>query len=128
MEADLMPGEHAKASNGVERLSSSGGEVFDAMPGRFDPGTAAGVDLVVQFVLDGDGGGVWVVTIRDSRLSVSRAASELGDAGVTIRAAADDYLKIANGELAGADAFSTQRLTVDGDLSLAIKLAEMGLM
>lgn len=126
MEADILAAERAKAAARVQRHVDSVSALFAAMPGRFDPARAGGVDLVVQFVLTGDGGGTWVVTVRDGALTLDDG--ERGDAAVTIRASADDYLRIANGELSGAEAFSTQKLTIDGDLALAAKLAELGLM
>jgi putrescine aminotransferase len=127
MEARLMPREAERRQRAAARRSASVREVFETMLEGFDPEKAEAVELVVAFVLDGFGGGTWTVTVRDGKMEVD----DTGDgaaAGVTIRAAADDYVKIANGELSGAEAFSTQRLTIDGDLALAVKLAELGLM
>ncbi len=130
MEAELLPAERQRASRQPSRKMASVSEVFDMMTERFDPAKAAGLDLVVRFALEGDGGGTWVVTIRDGALSVERPdgeqAGEQGATQVTIRADAADYLKIANGELSGADAFSAQRLVVEGDLSQAAALASIG--
>jgi adenosylmethionine-8-amino-7-oxononanoate aminotransferase/putative sterol carrier protein len=128
MEADLLPAERARAVKQAAKRVASLEELFAAMPARLDPAEAAGVDLVVQFALGGDGGGTWLVTVRDSALSVEQLDAERADAPVTIRADAADYLKIANGELSGAEAFSAQRLTVDGDLGRAAELATLGLM
>jgi putrescine aminotransferase len=137
MESDVLAAERERATRLAGRHAGSVDEVFDAMAKRFDPAKAEGVDLVVQFVLDGDGGGggdggngggAWIVTIRDQALVVERAPTERPDASVTIRASAADYLRIANGELSGAEAFSTERLAIDGDLAQAAKLAELGLM
>jgi predicted lipid carrier protein YhbT len=98
------------------------------MAQRFDQGRAAGVDLTVRFHLTGPGGGSWLVTVRDGTLSVEQDPDEEAVADVTIRSGADDYLRIVNGELSGADAFSTRRLVVDGDLARAAALAELGLV
>lgn len=128
MEADILTAERAKAAARAQRRVDSVEALFAAIPERFDPARVDGVDLVVQFALTGDGGGTWVVTIRDGALTVDKANVERADAAVTMRAAADDYLRIANGEMPGAEAFSTQKLSVDGDLAQAAKLAELGLM
>lgn len=37
-------------------------------------------------------------------------------------------MKIANGELSGADAFSTQQIVVEGDLGAAAALAQLGML
>lgn len=128
MEAELLPAERARAAALAARRVESADGVFSAMRERFDPAKAGGVALVVQFALSGDDGGHWVVTIRDAVLAVERTSTEAADADVTIRADAADYLRIANGELSGAEAFSTQKLTIDGDIAQAAKLAELGLM
>ncbi len=128
MEAALLPAERARAEKLAARRVATVDEVFAGMPAHFDAAKAAAVDLVVQFALSGDGGGAWIVTIRDRALTVEHPAVEQTGAGVTIRADATDYVRIANGELSGAEAFSAQRLTVEGDLAQAAKLAELGLM
>ncbi len=128
MEADLLPAEQARIARAATRRARDCAEVFEQMARRFDPARAAGEDLVVQFALGGDGGGVWVVTVRDATLVVERADAEIDAADVTIRAEAADYLRIVNGELSGADAFSTRRLRIDGDLARAARLGELGLV
>lgn len=82
----------------------------------------------MQFVLEGPGGGTWVVTVCNGRLDVCRSEVEVAAAGCTIRATAEDYLRIVNGELSGTDAFLAQRLTIEGDLNRATLLAALGLM
>ena len=130
MEADLLPREREAARRRAERRVDSVDALFQAMSDRFDPAKAVGVDLVAQFALSDEGGttAFWVVTIRNGTITVERLASEHREAAVTIRAGASDYVRIANGELSGAEAFSTQRLTIDGDLARAAKLAELGLI
>jgi adenosylmethionine-8-amino-7-oxononanoate aminotransferase/putative sterol carrier protein len=128
MEAALLPAERARAARRSEHRIGSPADLFAAMAQRFDQGRAAGVDLTVRFHLTGPGGGSWLVTVRDGTLSVEQDPDEEAVADVTIRSGADDYLRIVNGELSGADAFSTRRLVVDGDLARAAALAELGLV
>ena len=99
-----------------------------AMASRFDPAKADGVELVVQYALTGDGGGTWIVAIRDGELSIDRATEEQAGAAATVRADAANYLQIVNGELSGAEAFSTRQLVIEGDLAQVAKLAELGLV
>ncbi len=128
MEADVMPRERQIASRPASERVASAEALFARMPDRFDPARADGVDLVVQFALTGDAGGIWIVTLRDGTLEVETSPSERDDVTVTIRASGDDYVLIANGDLSGPDAFATRRLTIDGDLGAAAALARVGLM
>lgn len=133
MEAEMMPRERAFAPKPESERVASAAEFFDKMADKFDPARAEGVDIVVQFALTGDAGGTWVVTVRDGTIDVAAvdtatSGTETHGAEVTIRATAADYVKIANGDLSGADAFTTQRLAIDGDLGRAAALGQLGLM
>ena len=128
METEFLPEERAVREKTAEERISSVEEFFVRMPAKFDPERAAGVELVLQFALTGDGGGIWAVTIREGALDIEQPASERSDATVTFRATASDYVRVVNGDLSGADAFSTQRLLVDGDLAQAGALGSLGLM
>ena len=82
----------------------------------------------MQFALGGPGGGVWTVRVVERVLAVERLAAERDAARCTIRATAEDYLRIVNGELSGPDAFTGGQLVLDGDLNQAAALATLGLM
>jgi alkyl sulfatase BDS1-like metallo-beta-lactamase superfamily hydrolase len=128
MEAEFMPAERARQPKPEADRVTSAAELFERMPGRFDPALADGIDIVVQFALTGEGGGTWLVDIRGGDLSITTTDKERTDATLTLRATAADYVRIANGDLAGADAFTTQRLAIDGDLAQAATLGKLGLM
>jgi putative sterol carrier protein len=55
-------------------------------------------------------------------------AGERAGVAATVRADAATYLRIVNGELSGAEAFSTRQLAVDGDLAQVAKIAQLGLV
>jgi len=128
MEADVLAHERERAARRAERRVDSIEALFAGMAGRLDPAQADGVDVTVQYALSGEGGGTWIVAIRGGALTVDRADAERADARATVRADASTYLRIANGELSGAEAFSTQRLVIDGDLAQVVALAELGLV
>jgi hypothetical protein len=71
MEAELLPAERARGPKSEADRVSSAAELFARMSERFDPEYAQDVDLVVQFALEGDGGGVWLVSVEDGVLAVS---------------------------------------------------------
>lgn len=129
MERELMPAERARGELIARGRVTSAEEFFSrTLAERFDPDQAAGVDLLVQFALDGPDGGFWTVRVQGRALEVRRLEGEGSDARCTIRATAEDYLMIVNGELSGPDAFTAARLVLDGDLNQAAGLATLGLM
>jgi hypothetical protein len=129
MEAELMPAERTRSGVLERGRVESAAEFFGrTLAERFDPALAVDADVLVQFALTGDGGGCWLVRVRDAAIVVERLADEGGDARCTVRASAEDYLRIVNGELSGPDAFTAQRLALDGDLNQAAALATLGLM
>jgi len=127
MERDMLGKERARAS-ASGRISASAEFFEKLLPSRFDAEAAKDLDLVVQFVLDGPEAAIWVLSIRDGAFDASRIAEERSDAAATIRSSAADFVKLVNGDLSGADAFSSQRLTVDGDLGAAARLMTLGIM
>lgn len=128
MEARVLPGERARSARPV--LHAAGpAEFFDkVLPARIDTSAAAGLELVVQIVLSGEGGGIWVLTVHDGEVEVGTRAEPAGDAAATVRASAEDFTRIVNGELSGADAFVSQQLAVDGDLDAAAGLMVLGVI
>lgn len=127
MEADLLAAERRRQeTRGAPAASVA--ESFARLEAEALPAEAATVAVAVQFVLGGEGGGVWAVTVHDGKLTVATPAAPDPGAAVTIRADAAVYLRVANGELSGAEAFSTGQLTVEGDLAQAAALAELGLI
>lgn len=126
MEAALLPAERARSAAPRERHADATA-VFAAMAARFDPARAEGIEVDVCFVLSGEGGGCWVLSLHGGALAIDRCEDEV-PASATIRASASDYVRMANGELSGAEAFSTQQLVVEGDLGAAAGLAQAGLL
>ncbi len=64
----------------------------------------------------------------DGSVTVTHLAEAAPDASATVRASAEDFTKIVNGELSGADAFISQQLAVDGDLDAAASLMALGVL
>lgn len=74
----------------------------------------SGYDGSAKFVIDGEG-----AIMLDA--SGARAGDE--DAEVTMTADADTFQQILSGELNPTAAFMSGRLTIDGDMGAAMKLA-----
>lgn len=74
----------------------------------------AGFDGTAKFVIEGEGG---IIIDADG----ARASDD--DADVTLTATTDTFKEILDGEQNPTAAFMTGKLTVDGDMGLAMKLA-----
>lgn len=99
---------------------SSVKEYFDTLPQRFVVGASKGINAVFQFEIAGDDGGTYHVTIKDEAMTVTEGAAAAPN--VTIKMAAENYVKMVNGKLAGPMAFMKGLLKVTGNVMLAQKM------
>jgi NAD(P)-dependent dehydrogenase (short-subunit alcohol dehydrogenase family)/acyl dehydratase/putative sterol carrier protein len=88
--------------------------IFDAMPGAFVADAAAGVDVVFQFVISGDGGGDWYSVIKDSGCTVEAGSHE--KPGCTLKMTDEDFLNMMNGVLPPMQAYTSGKLKIEGDI------------
>lgn len=78
--------------------------------------SAAGFDSTAKFAIEGEG-----AIVMDS--DGARLADD--DAEVTLSADADTFRSILEGDLNPTSAFMSGKLTVDGDMGVAMKLASV---
>ena len=100
-------------------------EVFEKnIAGRLErkPELDAQIGASYKFEVTGDGGGFWVVNLKEGNGSVSAGDGE-ADCHITVDSA--DFLAIINGELNGQMAFMSGKLKVQGDMMLAMKLGSI---
>jgi len=76
------------------------------------------VGAVFKFVLEGDGGGTYLLDLKES-LSVTNGD---GPAGCTVRMSTADFVDLFEGRANGQALFFTGRLKVEGDMALALRL------
>jgi len=76
------------------------------------------VGAIYKFVLDGDGGGTWLLDLK-SALTVTKGD---GVAACTVTMTAADFVDLFEGRASGQALFFTGKLKVDGDMGLALKL------
>lgn len=81
----------------------------------------AGVNGTCKFDV-GDGGGTWMLTLRDSQ-GVAEAAD--GQADCTVRISAADLLDLVNGRLNSIAAFDQGKIHIMGDYDLANKVGRL---
>jgi len=95
-------------------------EYFDTLNQRFVASASKGLNAVFQFELSGDGGGQYNISVNDGTMEVKEGAA--ATPSVTIKMAADDYLKLVNGQLNGTMAYMKGQMKVTGNLMLAQKM------
>jgi len=88
---------------------------------KANPSVAAEIDAIYKFVLTGDGGGTWLVNLKDAP-GVQQGD---GDADCTLTLAADDFVQLLDDPNTGQQLFFGGKLQVDGDMGLALKLQQL---
>lgn len=82
---------------------------------------AAKIGAIYKFVLDGEGGGTFIVNLKDD-VGVREGD---GEAPCTLRASVADGIDLLEGRADGQALFFSQRLKVEGDIGLALKLSAL---
>jgi putative sterol carrier protein len=113
-----------------ETASSAGGDIqaiFDGMKRSFKPEAAAGVDVIFQFNISGQGGGDWYAVIKDQACSIDSGVHE--KPVCTIKMESPDFLAMMDGKLPPMQAYTSGKLKIEGDLmksQLLEKLFKIG--
>lgn len=79
------------------------------------------IGAVYKFVLEGDGGGTWIMDLRNE----PKVVEGDGDAQCTILMAASDYVDMMEGRAQGQQLFFMGKLRIEGDMGLAMKLQSL---
>jgi len=80
--------------------------------------TASQIGATYKFILEGDGGGTWMVKLR-ANPGISLADEP---ADCVIKMGASDYVDMVEGRIEGQQLFFEGKLSIDGDMALAMKL------
>jgi putative sterol carrier protein len=96
-------------------------ETFEKMPSVFQAAKAKGMNSVIQYVFDGEGGGKWVIEIKDGSCQTREGTHD--SPNVTITMSVETWLSLVNEELSGMQAFMGGKLKVTGDTGLAQKVS-----
>jgi len=104
----------AEASTGVSAGLGSASEVFEAMPASFVADAAAGVDVVFQYIISGEGGGDWHSVIKDEKCRVEAGIHEKPNC--TLKMDSGDFLDMMNGKLPAMQAYTSGKLKIEGDI------------
>ena len=98
-------------------------ELKQGMIEAFQPDKASGVDATIQFDLSGDDGGQFYLDINDGNIEAHDGMAD--NPKTTIVASAEDYMKIATGELQAMTAVMSGKLKIKGDMGMAMKMQSM---
>jgi NAD(P)-dependent dehydrogenase (short-subunit alcohol dehydrogenase family)/acyl dehydratase/putative sterol carrier protein len=90
------------------------GGFFEGLAARFQPGAAAGVNVVFQFALSGPSGGEWYAVVQDGACTVDKGTHPKPT--TTLKMSDEDFLQFASGKLGATKAYTTGRLKIEGDL------------
>ena len=91
-------------------------DIFNTMPVRFKPDGVKGVDVTIGYDILGEGGGTWVVTIKDAALKVEKIAGDLPKCSVVMTADAEAFVGGALGKIDPGEAFASGKIKVAGDI------------
>ena len=88
--------------------------VFERMGEAFQAEKAAGVDVVFQFKIAGQGGGDWYVVIQNEECQSTEGVHDKPT--TTIMMSDDDFLSLIQGQLNAMTAYTSGKLKIEGDL------------
>ena len=87
------------------------------------PDVVSAINNIYQFDITGDGGGQWIVDLKQAGGAVSSGTHDAP--GVTVTMASADFIALVAGKLNGQMAFMQGKLKIKGDMSLALKLQQI---
>jgi putative sterol carrier protein len=102
-------------------------EFFEkALPDRFKPEKAAGVDIVTQLNISGPEGGNWTVIVKNQKMQITEGIHQ--EPNLTLKINLADFLAMVNGELSAEKAFFTGKIQFKGNIGVALKLRDAGFL
>ena len=97
--------------------------IFPEMVARLIPEKAEGVNVLIQFDLSGDNGGLYWVKIADGTAESGDGAAD--NPAMTLKASADDWFAVSTGQLNAMQAFMSGKIKIQGDMGIAMKMQTM---
>jgi len=96
------------------------------LPSKFDPNKSAGVEAVIQMDITGPQGGDWAVTIKDQKIEIKEAT--LPSPSIAVKIADADFVDVINGKTSAISAFMAGKIQFKGNLTLGMRLMDMGVL
>jgi putative sterol carrier protein len=98
----------------------------EILPNKFKPEKAADFDVTAQLNLTGPNGGCWILTLKNQKLKVTEGTHP--SPTLTLTVADSDFMDLVNGKLKTTQAFFGGKIHLSGNLILALKLKDAGLL
>jgi putative sterol carrier protein len=108
------PGTAAAEATSAADQQISVAAIFDKMTDTFKAEAAAGVEVIFQFNILGEGGGDWHCMIKDNTCTIESGAHK--NPACTLKMAAADFLAMMEGTLPGMQAYTSGKLKIEGDI------------
>ncbi|HPN95380.1 MAG: SCP-2 sterol transfer family protein [bacterium ADurb.Bin236] len=99
-------------------------DIFNTMEARFRVEGAKGVNAVLAYDISGDGGGKWLVEVRDDSVKVAKT-DDLSGFSVKTSADAETFVGVNIGKIDGTQAFMSGKIKIEGDMALVAASAKM---
>lgn len=96
------------------------------MPSKFDSNKSAGVETVIQMNITGPKGGDWVISIKDQTIEVKEAT--IASPSIAVKIADADFVDLINGKTSAISAFMAGKIQFKGNLTLGMRLMDMGVL
>jgi putative sterol carrier protein len=94
-------------------------QIFTEMPNKFDAEAAGDWESKVLYKIEGDGGGNWIVEVKDGAAVVT--VGECDDASATVETDAETWVGIAEGTVEPTTAFMTGKIRIQGNMADVMK-------
>ncbi|XHH08224.1 MAG: SCP2 sterol-binding domain-containing protein [Candidatus Bathyarchaeia archaeon] len=102
-------------------------EFFEtALPARFKPEKAKGIDVTVQINLTGNNPSDWAITIKDQKIQAVQGT--IPEPKLTLKTTVNDFLDLVNGKISAERAFFSGKINFKGEITTALKLKEAGFL
>jgi len=98
----------------------------EVLPSRFRPERAGDFDVVAQLNVTGPSGGSWVLTLKNRKLTINGGTHSAPTLTLTVSDV--DFMNLISGKLNTTQAFFSGKIHLTGNLGLALKLKDAGLL
>ena len=102
-------------------------EFFEkALPSRFDPSKAEGLEAVIQMNITGSNGGDWTIIIKDGKMEVNQGIHSAPE--IAIKIVDTDFVDVINHKQSALTAFMSGKIQFKGSMALGLRLIDAGFM
>lgn len=95
-------------------MELTAGQMIEQMPNAFLPEAAQNITATYQLDLSGEGGGIYWVKVSGGYAASGEGKAE--NPTVTMKASAEDFIRLATGQLSPTAAVMERKLRITGDM------------